>query len=51
MKEVLKGAMLIGIGIGATVAYQKYSKPVMQEMEKFANKTMKKVNKELEEKM
>mgnify|MGYP001625000044 CR=1 FL=1 len=35
MKEVLKGAMLIGIGIGATVA----------------NKTMKKVNKELEEMM
>ena len=51
MKEVLKGAMLIRIGIGATVAYQKYSKPVMQEMEKFANKTMKKVNKELEEMM
>ena len=51
MKEVLKCATLIGVGIGATVAYQKYSKPVMQEMEKIANKTMKKVNKELEEMM
>ena len=37
MKEVLKDAMLIGIGIGATVAYQNSSKPVMQETEKFAN--------------
>ena len=51
MKQTLKSMMLIGIGIGATLAYQKYSKPVMQEMEKFANKTMKKVNQELEEMM
>ena len=51
MKEIAKSMMLIGIGVGATVAYQKYSKPVMKEMEKFANKTMKKMNKELEEMM
>ena len=51
MKNTLKNMMLIGVGVGATIAYQKYSKPVMQEMEKFANKTMKKVNKELEEMM
>ena len=43
--------MLIGIGIGATIMYQKYSKPVMQEMEKFANKTIKKIDRELEEMM
>ena len=34
-----------------SIAYQKYSKPVMKEMEKLTNKTMKKVNKELEEMM
>ena len=44
MKNVAKSMMLIGIGVGATMAYQKYSKPVMKEMEKFANKTMKKMN-------
>lgn len=43
--------MLIGIGIGATIMYQKYSKPVMKEMEKFANKTIKKIDRELEEMM
>ena len=51
MKNSLKNMMLIGLGVGATIAYQKYSKPVMKEMEKFANKTMKKMNKELEEMM
>ena len=51
MKEIIKSAMFIGIGIGATYAYQKYSKPMMKEIEKFTNKTMKKVNKELEEMM
>ena len=35
----------------ATLMYQKYSKPMMKEMEKIANKTMKKMNKELEEMM
>lgn len=51
MKNVAKSMMLIGIGVGATMMYQKYSKPVMKEMEKFVDKTMKKVNKELEEMM
>ncbi len=51
MKNVAKSMMLIGLGVGATMMYQKYSKPVMKEMEKFANKTMKKMNKELEEMM
>lgn len=51
MKNAVKNMMLIGLGVGATVAYQKYSKPMMKEMEKFANKTMKKMNKELEEMM
>ena len=51
MKNSLKSMMLIGLGVGATIAYQKYSKPVMKEMEKITNKTMKKMNKELEEMM
>ena len=51
MKNTIKSMMLIGIGVGATIAYQKYSKPLMKEMEKVTNKTMKKMNKELEEMM
>ena len=51
MKNVAKSMMLIGLGVGATLMYQKYSKPMMKEMEKIANKTMKKMNKELEEMM
>lgn len=51
IKCVAKSMMLIGIGIGATIMYQKYSKPVMKEMEKFANKTIKKIDRELEEMM
>ena len=51
MKNTLKNMMLIGVGVGATLMYQKYSKPMMKEMEKMANKTMKKMNKELEEMM
>ncbi len=51
MKNTIKNMMLIGIGVGATMMYQKYNKPVMKEMEKFINKTKKKMNKELEEMM
>ena len=51
MKNTIKSMMLIGLGVGATIAYQKYSKPLMKEMEKFINKTKKKMNKELEEMM
>ena len=51
MKNTIKNMMLIGIGVGATMLYQKYNKPVMKEMEKFINKTKKKINKELEEMM
>ncbi len=51
MKELVKSMVYMGIGVGATLMYQKYSKPMMKEMEKIANKTMKKMNKELEEMM
>ena len=51
MKELVKSMVYMGIGVGVTLMYQKYSKPMMKEMEKIANKTMKKMNKELEEMM
>ena len=51
MKNTIKSMMLVGLGVGATIAYQKYSKPLMKEIEKITNKTMKKMNKELEEMM
>ncbi len=51
VKNIAKSMLFMGIGIGATIMYQKYSKPVMKEMEKIANKAMKKIDKELEEMM
>lgn len=51
MKSILKDALLLGAGVGATLAYQKYSKPAMKEMEKIVNKTIKKVDDTLDEMM
>ena len=51
MKNTIKNMMLIGIGVGATMMYQKYSEPLMKEMGKIVDKTKKKMNKELEEMM
>ena len=51
MKCMAKSMFLIGLGIGATLAYQKYSKPAMREIEKLIDKTVKNVNDELEEMM
>ena len=51
VKSIAKSMLFLGIGVGATLMYQKYSKPVMKEMEKIANKAMKKIDKELEEMM
>ena len=51
LKCVAKSMFLIGLGVGATIAYQKYSKPAMKEIEKFIDKTVKNVDKELEEMM
>ena len=35
----MKDALLIGAGIGATIAYQKYNKPAMKQIEKMIDKT------------
>lgn len=50
-KCLLKNAFFMGLGIGATLAYQKYSKPAMKKIEKFIDKTVKQVDEELEEMM
>lgn len=42
--KLVKDMALIGLGMGAVLAYQKYNKPVMAEMEKMMNKMSKKMN-------
>lgn len=49
--NLTKNMILVGLGVGGTLAYQKYSKPAMKEIEKVIDKTMKKVDKELDEMM
>lgn len=49
--NALKSMMLIGLGVGGTIAYQKYSKTAMKEIEKVIDKTMKKASEELDEMM
>lgn len=46
-----KPVMLMVIGAGAVLAYQKYSEPVMQKIEDIANEAMKSVNKKLDDMM
>ena len=36
--KLVKDMALMGLGAGAVLAYQKYNKPVMAEMEKMMNK-------------
>lgn len=50
-KSVMRNIFLIGLGAGATIAYQKYSKPAMKKIEKLIDKTIKNVNDDLEEMM
>ena len=49
-KCMMKDIFFMGLGIGATLAYQKYSKPMMRQMEKMVDKTIQKVD-DLEEMM
>lgn len=51
VKCLMKNALLIGAGMGAVIAYQKYGKSAMNEMEKVVNKTIKKVDDTLDEMM
>ncbi len=49
--KFVKDMTLMGIGAGAVLAYQKYSKPVKKSVEKAVDATMKKANKKLENMM
>lgn len=49
--KFVKGMSLMALGVGATIAYQKYSKPLMKKMKKSFNKTTKKVGNQLEDMM
>lgn len=46
-----KCMFLIGLGIGGTLAYQRYGRCAMKELEKVVDMTMKKANEGLEEMM
>lgn len=49
--KFVKGMSLMALGVGATLAYQKYSKPLMKTMKKEISKTTKKVGSQLEDMM
>ena len=44
--KVAKSMALMAMGAGALLAYQHYSKPVMKEMKKAANKAVKSISKD-----
>ena len=46
-----KNLALMGIGAGAVLAYQKYSKPMMKKVDHFMNSKMKKVDNAREDMM
>ena len=49
--KFVKGMSLMAAGVGATLLYQKYSKPLMKKMQKEISKTTKKVGNQLEDMM
>lgn len=49
--KFVKNVALLGMGAGAVLAYQKYSKPMKKQVEKAVDSTMKKTNKKLENMM
>jgi len=49
--KTAKGLMLIGLGVGGTLMYQKYGKCAVKEVEKVVDKTMRKADHKLEEMM
>lgn len=49
--KFVKGMSMMALGVGATLAYQKYSKPLMKKMKKEISKTTKKVGSQLEDMM
>ena len=49
--KIMKSLALMAMGAGATIAYQKYSKPAMKKIKRSINKTANKVSDELEDMM
>lgn len=49
--KIAKSMALMGMGAGAVLAYQKYSKPIMKKVEKAVDSTVKKANDKLEDMM
>lgn len=49
--KIGKNVLLMALGAGAVLAYQKYSEPVMREAKKTANNVLKKTDKKLENMM
>ena len=49
--KLAKDLALMGLGAGAVLAYQKYSKPMMKTMNKLVDSKMKKIDNALEDMM
>lgn len=49
--KIVKSMALMAMGAGAVLAYQKYSEPLMDKLEHFADDAMRKVDKKLEDMM
>ncbi len=49
--KMTRDILMMSLGAGAVLAYQKYNKPVMKKIDKFASKTMHKANDKLESMM
>ena len=47
--KIAKSMALMGIGAGAVLAYQKYSKPVMKKMNNAVDNALDKASKKLED--
>lgn len=44
MKNTLKNMLWVGLGVGGTIAFNKYCKPAMQKMDKMIDNTVKAVS-------
>ena len=49
--KAMKGLVLMGMGAGAVLAYQKYSEPVMEKLQTLADDAMKSASKKLDDMM
>ena len=49
--KIVKSMALIAMGAGAVLAYQKYSEPLMNKLEDFAEEAMLRADKKLEDLM